>query len=470
MDVRRCFGVLALAGCGRFHFGDVRDAGRDSVLDGDARQLQMFYLEASNADMFDAFGGAVGYASDGLTLAAGAVDESSAASGIDGNQTDNSLTHAGAAYVFVRGSTSWTQQAYVKASNPDLGDVFGSAIALSGDGNTLAVGAPLEDSAATGIDGNQADNTASDAGAVYVFARAGTTWSQQAYVKASNTAAGDQFGFAVALSADGSTLVVGAPAEATSTGAAYVFARAGATWSQQALLQASNADPNDQFGFAVALSADGNTLAVGATGEASGTGNPADNSQPDSGAAYVFVRSGTTWAQQAYLKGTPAIGGDFVGEGIALSPDGNTLAAGAPGEDSIVANSGGVFVFVRAGATWSQPQLLKASNPGDSDEFGVSVALVMGSLLVGSPLEDSAATGLDGNQLDESQMDAGAAYLFQQSGSLWTQVHYVKATNPGLGDKFGSCAALASNGIVLGAPSQDGSGAVDSGAVYVYDQ
>jgi hypothetical protein len=465
VDVRRCFAVLVLGGCGRFHFGDLRDADGDGVLAGDARQLQMFYLKASNPDGYDAFGGALGYASDGATLAVGAIDEDSAASGINGDQSDNSLTRAGAAYVLVRGGTSWTQQAYIKASNPGLDDVFGYAIALSGDGNTLAVGAPLEDSAATGIDGNQNDETAMDAGAVYVFARTGTTWSQQAYIKASNTAAGDQFGSSVALSADGTTLAVGAPIAATSTGEAYVFARVGVTWSQEALLQASNADPNDQFGSALALSGDGNTLAIGAPGEASGTGNPSDNSQPDSGAVYVFLRSGT-WAQQAYLKGTPAIGGDFVGQSVALAPDGNTLAAGAGGEDSIVINSGGVFVYARNGGTWGQPQLIKASNPGDSDEFGSSVALVAGSLVVGSPLEDSAAAGLDGNQLDESQMDSGAAYLYEQTGSLWTQTHYVKALSPGLGDRFGSSAALVATGVALGAPGEGGS----SGAVYEYDR
>jgi hypothetical protein len=464
VDVRRCFAVLVLGGCGRFHFGDVRDADHDGVV-GDGRQLQMFYLKASNPDTYDSFGGAIGYASDGATLAVGAIDEDSAASGINGDQTDNSLTRAGAAYVLVRDSTSWTQQAYIKASNPGLGDVFGYAIALSGDGNTLAVGAPLEDSAATGIDGNQADNTAIDAGAVYVFTRAGTTWSQQAYIKASNTTAGDQFGSSLALSADGTTLAVGAPIAASSTGEAYVFVRVGVTWSQQALLRASNADPNDQFGTSLAVSDDGNTLAIGAAGEASGTGNPTDNSQPDSGAVYVFVRSGT-WAQQAYLKGTPAVGGDFVGQSVALTPDGNTLAAGAGGEDSIVVNSGGVFVYARNGTTWAQPQLIKASNPGDSDQFGFSVALAAGFLIVGSPYEDSAAAGFDGNQLDESLMDSGAAYLFQETGSLWTQIHYVKALAPGLGDRFGSSAALVATGLALGAPGEGGS----SGAVYEYDR
>ncbi len=137
--------------------------------------------------MNDLFGSSVALSADGSTLAVGAPDEASAATGIGGNQADNSAPGAGAVYVFTRSGTAWSQQAYVKASNTDADDRFGDSVALSADGSTLAVGAVVEASAATGIGGNQADNSAQDAGAVYVFTRSGTTWSQQAYVKASNT-------------------------------------------------------------------------------------------------------------------------------------------------------------------------------------------------------------------------------------------------------------------------------------------
>ena len=120
---------------------------------------------------------------------------------------------AGAAYVYICSGDAWAQQAYVKASNAEVGDRSGSVVALSGNGLTLAVGASLEAGNATGIDGNQADNSASNAGATYVYARNGTVWSQRAYVKAVNTGAQDQFGYAVALSGDGASLVVGAWSE-----------------------------------------------------------------------------------------------------------------------------------------------------------------------------------------------------------------------------------------------------------------
>src|SRR5205807_1394749 len=113
-------------------------------------------------------------------------------------------------------ASPWKQAAYVKASNPREGAQFGFAVALSADGSTLAVGSQMEESGATGINGNQADNSMPNSGAVYIFARSGTAWSQQAYSKASNTGdaeEGDQFGYSISLSGDGNLLVAGAIGE-----------------------------------------------------------------------------------------------------------------------------------------------------------------------------------------------------------------------------------------------------------------
>ena len=130
---------------------------------------QQAYVKASNTDAEDRFGWSVALSGDGDTLAVGALFEDSAASGVGGGQADNTATNSGAAYVFTRAAGIWKQQAYVKASNTGGSDWFGQSLALSGDGDTLAVGAVYEDSAATGIGGDQADNTASHAGAVYVY-------------------------------------------------------------------------------------------------------------------------------------------------------------------------------------------------------------------------------------------------------------------------------------------------------------
>jgi hypothetical protein len=244
--------------------------------------------------------------------------------------------------------------------------MLGSSLALSGDGNTLAVGAPSEDSNATGLVGNQADDTAiinnsgANSGAVYVFVRDGVDWSQQVYVKASNTGHTDRFGHSVALSGNGDTLAVGANSEdsnatgvdgdqddnsANNAGAVYVFVRNGGVWSQQAYVKASNTDAPDYFGSSVALSGDGNTLAVGAKQESSNAtgidGDQADDSAQVSGAAYVFVREGANWSQQAYVKASSTNVGAEFGYEVGVANDGNTLAVGAIYESSNATGIGG---------------------------------------------------------------------------------------------------------------------------------
>ncbi|PYK69864.1 MAG: hypothetical protein DME45_00380 [Verrucomicrobia bacterium] len=353
------------------------------------------------------------------------------------------------------------QQAYVKASNTDAGDLFGSSIAIFGD--TVVVGAPNENSAATGINGNQSNNSAVNAGAAYVFVRNGSSWSQQAYLKASNTGAGDLFGISVAISGD--TVVVGAQLEASAAtgingnqsdnsapdaGAAYVFVRNGATWTQQAYLKASNTDANDVFGRSVAIS--GNTIVVGASGEASAAtgvnGVQSDNSAPGAGAAYVFVRDGNTWTQQAYLKASQA-GPAAFGFDVAIS--GDTAVVGE--EES----SGAAYVFVRSGTTWTQQALLTASNAEAGDFFGMAVAISGNTSVVGAQHEASAATGINGNQSDNSATDAGAAYVFVRNGTTWMQQAYLKGSNTEAFDRFGVRVAISGDTAVVGAIGEDSS-------------
>ena len=327
---------------------------------------QQAYVKASNARAETRFGASIALAGD--TIAVGAQDESSAVTGVNGNQTDSSASEAGAVYVFTRSGTTWSQQAYVKASNTRARSNFGWSVALSGD--TLAVGALRESSAATGINGHQSDTSASEAGAAYVFTRSGTTWSQQAYVKASNTRARAYFGASVALSGD--TLAVGAYAESSAAtgvngnqsdtsapgaGAVYVFTRAGSAWVQAAYVKASNTRIPSGFGASVAIS--GNTLAVGATNESSAAtgvnGTQSDTSTPGAGSVYVFTWTGTRWAQQAYVKALNTRAGAQLGSWIALS--GDTLAVGAPYDssassgingnpgDTSAPNAGAVYVY-----------------------------------------------------------------------------------------------------------------------------
>jgi hypothetical protein len=486
------------------------------------------YFKASNTGRFDNFSGrvfgtrALALSADGNTLAVGAPAEDSGASGVNGDQTDNGEFDAGAVYVFTRVAGTWVQQAYLKASNAANAEVFGIAVALSADGNVLAVSSTAEKSGATGIDGDQENTAADRSGAVYVFARAGTAWAQQAYVKASNTEAFDLFGFAVALSGDGQTLAVGAIAEASSAtgvggaqlnnlapdaGAVYVFTRVGGAWTQQAYIKSSNTDTDYQFGWALALSGDGNTLAVGASGESSegtgvNSGMEASGFAPDSGAVYVFTRAGAAWTQQAHVKASNTDAGDLFGFAVALSADGNTLAAGAPSEKSNATGIGGnqtnnaavgagaAYVFTRANMVWTQQAYVKASNTAAQHAFGFSVALSGNGdiLAVGAPSEDSNAIGVGGNQNNHSTLQAGAAYVFKRTGAAWSQKAYLKASNTdpafnpgGTVESFGAVVGLSddANTLAVGAPGEmsgatgiNGNRADNStpgaGAVYLY--
>jgi hypothetical protein len=436
------------------------------------------YIKASNTGSGDNFGTSIALSGD--TLAVGAFQEESGATGIDGNGSDNTAPGSGAVYVFIRNGAVWSQQAYIKASNTGSNDRFGWSVALSGD--TLAVGAYLEDSKATGVDGDQSDNSLSASGAVYVFTRSGTVWSQQAYLKASNSGSDDEFGWSVALSGD--TLAVGATGEDSKatgiggdqsdnslndSGAVYVFSRSGTTWSQQAYLKASNTGSGDRLGISLALS--GDTLAVGADLEDSAAtgvnnGDQNDDSLGNAGAVYVFSRSGAAWSQQAYVKASNSGSSDFFGGSLALS--GDTLAVGAVGEASSATGidgnqnddsapfTGAVYVFTRGGAAWSQQAYVKASNSGSEDRFGWSLALTGKTLAVGADREDSNATGVNGDESNNSLLDSGAVYLFTRSGAAWSQQAYLKAavTDPG-GDLFGTSVALFANTLAAGAPGED---------------
>jgi trimeric autotransporter adhesin len=417
---------------------------------------------------------------------------------------------------------------YVKASNTAENHLFGSSVALAADGATLAVGAPREDSDATGIEGIGSNNPALNSGAVYVFTLAGGVWSQQAYIKASNTGAGDLFGWSIALSANGDTLAVGAPSEdsdatgthelphgaednddAPNSGAVYVFTRSGGTWTQQAYVKASNTGQNDQFGVSAALSGDGDTLAVGATAEDSDAtgvfpdlphGAEDNDDAPSSGAAYVFTRTGGTWTQQAYVKASNTGQNDQFGISAALSGDGDTLAVGANFEDSDATgvfpdlphdvennddalNGGAVYVFTRTSGAWSQQVYVKASNTSAGDRFGESIALSDDGdvLAVGALQEDSDATGINGDEDNGDAPNSGAVYVFTRDGIAWSQQAFVKASNTGANDRFGHSVTLSADGetLAVGANQEDSNAlgingdednddASTSGAAYVY--
>lgn len=454
----------------------------------DSAELQAV-LAAAEQDVNDYFGFSIDVSGDRAVL--GAWHEDSNATGVNGDPTDNSLTQAGCAYIFVRNGTTWVQEAYLKASNPDAGDQFGFAVAI--DGDTAVVSTRLEASAAQVINGDQADDSAPNAGAAYVFVRENGVWSQQAYLKASNAEAEDRFGFAVAL--EGDTLVVGAIDESSGAttvdgdasdngtplaGAAYVFVRSNGVWSQQAYLKASNAGADDRFGASIGVS--GDTILIGASSEGSNAtginGDGFDDSMFRAGAAYIYVRNGTTWSEQAYLKASNTELDDYFGHYVALSGDTAVVGAeredgGSPGvngdqSDNSAQNSGAAYVFTRSDSQWTQQAYVKASNPGAFDQFGVSVSIDGDRLLVGAEYEDSGSGGVGADPFDESRTDAGAAYYFSRRGSQWEQRAYLKSVAPAAGDTFGFSLAVDGETALVSAFFEDG-GAPNVGAAYVFD-
>lgn len=400
---------------------------------------QQAYLKANVADMDDRFGHSIAISGD--TVVIGAPSEDSNGNG----PGDNSRPNSGAVYVFTRSGDHWTQQAFLKGGNSKSGDRFGHSVAISGD--TIVVGAPYHNDVAANAAG----------GAAYVFTRAGTHWQQQAYLSRQTTLGSFSiFGDSVAICGD--TILVGASAEhrdgAGTTGAAYVFVRQGHEWEQQARLLANNGGELDRLGYSVALS--GDVAVIGAHGEdGSAWGSASDNSVPDSGAAYVFVRNGDVWIEQTRLKAINADSGDNFGSSVAIFND--TLVIGAPYEDSNgshggnndASDAGAAYVYTReSNGTWYWTDFLKAESAASDDLFGHSVAIWGNRIVVGAPGED----GNGSNPGNNAATDAGAVYAFWRRDGSWSDQTYLKAINAGPGDRFGDSVAIADHDISISAP------------------
>ena len=304
------------------------------------------------------------------------------------------------------------QDATLTAADGAGGDNLGTAVGLAGD--TVVVGA---------------EDKNSRTGAAYVFKRTGQVWSQEAKLTASDASADAFFGTSVAISGD--TIVVGAHGKLSDRGAAYVFTRTGAAWTQQAKLTATGGQPGDFFGTSVALS--GDTAVVGAHL----VGNAV-------GASYVFTRTGTVWTQQAKLTASDAADGDSFGVAVAVS--GDTVVAGASGVGSLV---GAAYVFKRTGTAWTQEARLAATSPANSDQFGRAVALAGAAAVIG-------ASGTNGSR--------GAAYVFTRTGTTWTQEAALIAADRSANDNFGASVAVEGDSVVTGAHGKYRS----SGVAYVF--
>jgi hypothetical protein len=309
----------------------------------------------------DSFGYSVAISSDGSYAIAGARRD---------DLPDQPVSDSGSAYIFSRSGSTWTFQSKITAPDAAVNDYFGNSVSISSDGSYVIVGAYKDDIAPT-----------PDAGSAYIFSRSGTSWSYQSKITAPDAAFQDQFGRSVSISGDGSYAIAGADGNESSSGSAYIFSRSGSTWTYQSKIKATDTAPNDRFGRSVSISGDGSYALVGAYADY------------NAGSAHIFSRSGTSWSSQRKIYTSTPTGQDQFGRSVSISGDGSYAVAGASshyGGLYSTPNSGAAFIWVRSGSTWTFQKEIWAPDPGSSDRFGNSVSISSdGSyVIVGSYKDD----------------------------------------------------------------------------------
>ena len=348
--------------------------------------------------------------------------------------SDDAGDSSGSAYIFRRSGGTWTEEAKLTASDAAPLDLFGVSVAISGE--AVVIGSSFD------------DDDGSHSGSAYVFRGSGGIWSEEAKLTASDAAEADQFGGSVSL--DGNVAVIGAPFDddaGSDSGSAYVFRWDGTSWSQEAKLVASDGAAGDAFGHSISIS--GNAIIVAAVA--------ANAPRNNSGAAYIFRHDGTSWSQEAKLVASDGDVNDRFG--FSASIDGNTAVAGADhaGQGGGTKNAkGAAYVFLWDGTSWSEEAKLTASDGAKEDEYGDSVGISGELVVVGARMADAGAT------------DTGAAYVYQRSGTVWTEENKLTASDAALGDFFGETVSINGTTVLVGAPRDDDAGSA-SGAVYVYD-
>jgi len=372
-------------------------------------------LTADDAAAGDQFGAGSGVAIFGDTAVVGACKD------------DDAGENSGSAYVFTRVGTTWVQQAKLVADDAAAGDRFGYCVAIYKD--TILVGSFLDDDAG------------SDSGSAYVFTRVGPTWVQQAKLVTDDAAAGARFGTCCSLFED--IVVVGGYRVDGTDSSAYVFTRSGTTWTQRQKLVGGDTLADDHFGISVSVF--DNTIVVGACYD--------DDAGEDSGSAYVFVCNGTTWNQQAKLAAVDAAASDLFGIGVAIS--GDTVVVGACQDDDAGSDSGSAYVFTRSGTTWAQQAKLVAEDATAGDEFGGRISLSQNAVTIGAKYNDDAGD------------DSGSAYVFTRSGTTWIQQAKLVADDAAADDWFGNSVSICDDTVVVGAELNDDAGS-SSGSAYVF--
>ncbi len=318
--------------------------------------------------------------------------------------------------VFTRTLDDWTLQQRIDAADANVDEFFGRLVDLSGE--TLI---------------------ASDNNSVHVFVRSGEHWS---FEETLNPADLNPIGLTVDI--DGDIVIAGSSRADTpagvDAGSAYIFVRSGTSWSEEVMLTASDASGDDQFGHSVTIS--GDTVVVGSLQNDLPLGAAA-------GSAYVFVRSGTSWNEEAML--TASDGTDFDNFGSSVNISGDRLLVGATEDDhSGLENPGSVYVFERSLGAWSEVTRLIASDPSQNADFGASVTLDGDRLTIGG--------------------SRNSAYIFEEALGVWSETLRLSAGDPAASERFGSSVAISGDWILVGDPLNNNVGGEDSGATYAFQR
>ena len=412
---------------------------------------------ATNRGEYHQFGTATAISGDYAIV--GAVGDNSDATG------GNPKNGAGAAYIFKRNGSTWARESKIVASDRDPSDYFGGSVAISGD--YAVVGAFAEEADATG------GNVKSFAGAAYIFKRTGTTWTQEAKIVPSDRSGYDFFGKSVAISGDYIIVGAAQKLNATGTnptfssGAAYCFKRIGTTWTQEAKVVSTDRAFEEYFGESVAI--DGDYAFVGAFQNT--TDATLANAKTGAGAAFIFKRTGTAWAQEAKIVASDRGTQDYFGQNVAINGSYAVVGVSLEDEDAAGANTksaaGSAYIFKRTGTTWAQEAKIVATDRAINAYFGSSVGISGDYIAVGANGEKQDTVGAN------TKSGAGAAYLFKRTGTTWTQEAKIVAADRADNAFFGAAIALSGTDGLVGASNEKNDVAgvnpfASAGAAYFY--
>jgi len=316
------------------------------------------------------------------------------------------------------------------ASDGEQGDNFGYSVSISG--KYAIVGAYLD-----------ADNGV-ESGSAYIFKYNDTSWIEQAKINASDAALADYFGNSVSISGDYAVVgAIGKDERGENSGSAYIFKRNGTSWSEQAKINASDGAAADSFGHSVSIS--GDYVVVGAIGD--------NDRGTSSGSAYIFMRNGTSWSEQAKINASDGEEGDSFGHSVSIS--GDYVIVGAIGKDESGKNSGSAYIFKRDNTLWIEQAKINASDAAQYDNFGNSVSISGDYAVVGAYYND------------ERGENSGSAYIFKRDETSWNEQAKINANDAAVADYFGHSVSISGEYTVVGAIGDDDRGS-SSGSAYIF--